>query len=236
MSAASQTKIFGMRLGVNPKIVVGGLIVLAGILFWYNSSSDDGPGAPPATSARREAVSAPEPPPAARPVNNIPRHVNQSSSNDRGVLRLRPIDGTRGDVDPTLRLDLLSRLRAVSQEPATRSLFEVGAIPQAGPNVAAIKGPTIIPKPLPAVTAPPPAPVTPAANVPLKYYGFVRPVDNSRTNEGLFLDGDNVLVLSEGQTVKQRYLVVEITPLNARVEDTQIKLGQTLPVTPVANP
>jgi hypothetical protein len=52
----------------------------------------------------------------------------------------------------------------------------------------------------------------------------------------LFLDGDNVLVVAEGQVVKQRFLIVELTPTTARIEDTQMKQGQTLPVTPVANP
>ena len=42
MSAASPTKIFGIRVGIDPKFLIGGLIVLAVILFWYNSRSDEG--------------------------------------------------------------------------------------------------------------------------------------------------------------------------------------------------
>jgi hypothetical protein len=70
----------------------------------------------------------------------------------------------------------------------------------------------------------------------LRYYGFVRPAEIGKTNAGLFLDGDNVLVASEGQVVKQRFLIVELTPTSARLEDTQLRQGQLIPVVPVANP
>jgi len=45
-----------------------------------------------------------------------------------GVLRIRPVDATRGDIDPTLRLDLLERLQKVPQAKVTRSLFELQAV------------------------------------------------------------------------------------------------------------
>ena len=94
--------------------------------------------------------------------------------------------------------------------------------------------PKPLPGPTPGAAAGTPAP--PPVNIPLRYYGFVRPAEVGRTNTGLFLDGDNVLVVAEGQVVKQRFLIVELTPTTARIEDTQMKQGQTLPVTPVANP
>jgi hypothetical protein len=161
--------------------------------------------------------------------------VNQLA-NDRGTLRLRPVDATRGDIDPTLHLDLLSRLQSVQSAPSSRSLFEIGAAPVAA--AAPLKGPVIMPKPLPppAAAAAPASVAPPPLNIPLRYYGFVRPAEVGRTNSGLFLDGDNVLVVSEGQVVKQKYLIVELTPTTARIEDIQAKRGQTLPVVPVANP
>lgn len=237
MSSSSKAKIFGMKVGLDPKILVGGLIATAAVLFWYNSRSDDIPSAPvrPSSAARTDARSF-TPAPASAPktrISNARRSTNQSA-NDRGTLRLRPVDATRGDIDPTLHLDLLSRLQAVERSPSTRSLFEIGAI--ASPSSATpIKGPVILPKPLP-----PPAPVAaatkPALNIPFRYYGFVRPAEAGKTNSGLFLDGDNVLVASEGQVVKQRFLIVELTPTGARIEDVQLRQGQTLAVTPVANP
>ena len=83
------------------------------------------------------------------------------------------------------------------------------------------------------------------AAIPLKYYGFEKPAQSVvnpnvastvGNNRGFFLDGDNVLVASEGEVLKQRYLVVELTPNSARLEDTQMKQGQTLPVVVAAMP
>jgi hypothetical protein len=240
--SASTTRVFGMKVGIDPKILVGGLIVVAGFLFWYNSRSDDVPSSPArsSVSARTDAPPGVVPAPAAPAPKARGSNARRSTSqlaNDRGTLRLRPVDATRGDIDPTLHLDLLSRLRAVEQSPSTRSLFEIQATPLAS-TAPPIKGPVIMPKPLPgpapsvagASSGPPPL------NIPLRYYGFVRPAEIGKTNSGLFLDGDNVLVASEGQVVKQRFLIVELTPTSARLEDTQLRQGQLIPVEPVANP
>jgi hypothetical protein len=92
-----------------------------------------------------------------------------------------------------------------------------------------------MPKP---VTAPTPtvaaAPAEPPFSIPLKFYGFVRPKNKTGNNQGFFLDGDNVLVASEGELLKQRFLVVELTPSGAKLEDIQLKKGATLPLVPEA--
>jgi hypothetical protein len=51
---------------------------------------------------------------------------------------------------------------------------------------------------------------------------------------GFFMEGDNILVAIEGQLIQQRYLVVQLTPKTAKLEDTQLKLGQTLQLVPEA--
>jgi hypothetical protein len=53
-------------------------------------------------------------------------------------------------------------------------------------------------------------------------------------NRGFFMEGDNVLVAAEGDVLERRYLIVALTPNTAKVEDTQLKQGQDLPVTPEA--
>jgi len=230
MSAATQTKIFGMRIGVDPKLLVGGLIVVAALLFWYNSRGDDtGSSGVPQTRVENAPSSAPT----ARPRTASRRG---KAANDRGVLRLRPVDATRGDLDPTLRLDLWDRLKAAGPEAGGRNLFELGRSPQTAANAAPIKGPIINPGPIAPPTNVPVVNAAPTLNIPLKYYGFMRPVEQGETNRGMFLDGDNVLIASEGDVVKQRYMVVEINPNSARLEDTQIKQGQVLPVVPAALP
>ncbi len=236
MSTATGTRIFGIKVTLDPKIIIGGLVVLAGILFWYNSGSDD-PATPAARPFNPDTV-ATAPVSSARPT--IVQRRAGAPVNDHGTLRLRPIDGTKGDVDPTLRLDLLRRLSTVQPAPATRSLFEVGsAAPTAtaAANLPPIKAPVI--KPTTPILGPGSVgyagSVNTAINIPLKYYGFVKPSTPQATNSGLFLEGENVLVAKEGERVKG-YLVVELTPNSARLEDTNLKQGQTLPVVPVAAP
>jgi len=226
VSAAAQTKIFGLRIGVNPKILVGALVVLAAILFWYNSRSDDEENAP-STAASRESTATES---AVHTRAHLP--IRRAASDERsGTLRLRPIDATRGDIDPTLRLDLLMRLQFAKPVEGGRDLFDLGPPPLTPQQVALLKNaPKIMPKPLPPSAAVNTGP--PPLNIPLKYYGFVK----GEPNRGLFLDGDNVLVGAEGEILKQHYLIVELRDNSARLEDVQRKEGQTLPVVPVALP
>ncbi len=235
MSAASQTRIFGMNVAIDPKILVGGLIALAALLFWYNSRSEPGgAGAPTAVSPVRQDAPLPVATVAARARVNSSRR--QRATADRGTLRLRPVDATRGDIDPTIRLDLLAKVRSVAEPVGARNLFEIGAAPAAA-ALPKITGPIITPKPLPVPAASAHSTVIPMqVNIPLKYYGYVHSPDKNQSNRGLFLDGDNVLVATEGEFVKGRYLVVELTPNSAKMEDTQVKMGQVLPVVPVALP
>lgn len=118
----------------------------------------------------------------------------------------------------------------------------------AGVTVVPLHPPIIQPRPRPGVGMPG-GPGMPANDqmvaIPLKYYGYVKPSQTQpvpkqpntvSNNRGFFLDGDNVLVASEGEVLKQRYLVVELTPNSARLEDTQLRQGQTLPVVAAAMP
>ena len=235
MSAGAQTKIFGIRVGVDPKWIVVGLIAAAALLFWMNSKSNDQTSGPIASAARTTAV---PPSDGAVPLRNRARLARRTvqPANERGVLRLKPVDATDGRIDPTLRLDLLSRLQSVQPMTPGRSLFEVGPSQQ---DVAAQKLAANAPKiPIrtPAVPqpAPPPVPVRPQVNIPLKFYGFVKPESKGETNRGLFLENDNILVAQEGDVLDRKYLVVELTPNTARLEDVQLKQGQTLTVVPEA--
>lgn len=226
MSAAARTKIFGMRIGVDPKILVGGLVAIAALLFWLSSRTSDDSAAP--TPGVHTAT------PQVAPVHPRVAPRRTASTTERtGSLRLRPIDATRGDIDPTLRLEMLLRLQFIKPLDGGRNLFESGAAASAA--ALAAHAPIVMPKP------PPPAAIMnantpPVVNIPLKYYGFVRAGDPRGNNRGLFLDGDNVLVASEGDLLKQRYLIVELRDATARLEDVQLKQGQTLPVIPVALP
>jgi hypothetical protein len=229
MSAASQARIFGMKVGVDPKFLVLGLVAVAGLLFWFNSRADD--TRPTGQTAIRGSESAN----VAGPTANTGRNVkDRRVRGDRGSLKLKTVAPGTGEVDPLLRLDLLEKLARVEPAPQTRNLFEVG--PAAAQQAAALPVRTITPKPVlppqPVVT--PAMQLTPQINIPLKYYGFARPSFPGDANRGFFMDGDDIMVAAEGQTLRGQYRVVQLTPGNAVVEDTQAKLSQTLNVTPEA--
>lgn len=229
MSAAAGTKIFGIRLGLDPKLLVIALVVVAGLLFWYNSRSDEeGPTRPAVTQQAAE--------PAGVPVSRAhpARARRAAQATERNTLRVRPIDASRGDVDPTLRLSLLSRLQSVPLPAQQRNIFEAGQDAAAQQAAAlAAKAPKIMPTAVPP-SVPVQNPGPPPLNIPLKYYGFAKSASNADPNSGFFLDGDNVLVATEGELLEKKYLVVELTANMAKLEDTEVKQGQTLQVVPEA--
>ena len=232
MSAMAQTKVFGMKLGVDPKILIGALVVVAGLVFWYNSRSDE--ETPGGTAARTQAGEQPSMQPARPRTRNARR--NQTKTANRGELQIKEVDATDGRIDPTLRLDMLARLQEVAPAHPGRSLFEVGSTEQAKAEMAQLHGPKIptdIRRPMPQpITSMVPA--TPVLNIPLRFYGFVNPASKAEANRGLFMDGDNILVAVEGQMLEGKYLVVEMNQTSARLEDVQLRQGQTLPVVPEA--
>jgi hypothetical protein len=222
------TRIFGIRVGLDPKILVGGLIALAALMFWFNSRGDDEQHT--TTSVPKAPVGIMPQAPANTRTGRLGAQRRSSVQKNAGELRIRPVDPSRGDVDPTLRLSLLERLRSLKPALSSRNLFEGTAaalppVPKAAP---------MIPKPLPVISAAvPSASMTiPALSIPLKYYGFVKPASNSEGNRGFFLNGENILVATEGDVLEGRYLIVALTPNHARVEDMQMKQGQDVPVTP----
>lgn len=48
------------------------------------------------------------------------------------------------------------------------------------------------------------------------------------------MDGENILMATEGDVLKSRFLVVALSPNTARVEDIQMKQGQDLQLIPEA--
>jgi hypothetical protein len=222
------TTIFGIRLNVDPKILVGGLIAFAALLYWYNSRGDEERGT---SSGVQRALGN------AAPATMRGRAATRlRAQNERGTLRLRPVEGGRGDIDPTLRLDLLDKVRAVAAVTGSRNLFESG--PVTAQNLPAI--PKMAPM-MPKAMAPGPSAMTPtnlnlAVHIPFKYYGFAKPTLKDDANRGFFMEGDNIFVAAEGDVLDRRYLIVALTPNTAKVEDTQLKQGQNLTVTPEAPP
>jgi len=243
-----------MKIGTEDRKKVGFLALLAlvaGYLVYTNvflgpGGTPDRGGAPPAPqeSARAGPGGTPERDTArteAPGPKGTPPGSNRSASSARNeefhpVLHSkRPED--RIDpmtIDPILRLDLLAKVQGVELAGGSRNLFQFSTPPL---KVEAPKGPEpkVVPKPGSPVAQAGADPAKPAGPPPpppinLKYYGFSTARNNGRKT-AFFLDGDEISVAAEGDTVKKHYRVVRIGVNSVLMEDTESKRQQSLPLT-----
>ncbi len=221
-----------MTLGAEPKKVAAlGVVIVIGLIVYYmNSTGDSAPAAPPRTVVTNPANALP-------PVvaSSSPRRQNRAANGE-----FRPIvPGSRpddhidpGSIDPELKLDLLAKVQAIPPIEGGRNLFQFGSAP--APDKPLPPVPTNVPKI--AINQPTPKPVTnvlsstpagppPAPPITFKYYGYRA----SKAGKLAFLlDGDDIILAAENQTVKQRYRIVRIATTSIDIEDTQFKSTQTL--------
>jgi hypothetical protein len=141
-------------------------------------------------------------------------------------------------IDPTMRWDLLTKVQAVESAGGARNLFAFGAPPPPKP-VEMPKGPETHvalgqkgkgPAGGPGGTggrsgSPEELPL----QINLKYYGVVAPTHGGKKT-ACFLDGDEILLATEGDTLKRRYRVVRIGNTSVLMEDTESKREQSLPL------
>jgi len=232
-----------MTLGTKDKKKVYALVVLGGVMVWaVYTNLLSGPDLPPSSSTTGERTATRNPiipvvgtgpvsPTATR------SRIRTGDSGFHPVLHKKgdeknPIDP--GTIDPTLRRDRLEAVQAVDLEGGSRNLFQFGAPP--APKAEAPKGeetkvfPFVGPRqpaPPPAPTAPPPPP--PPRPIPLKFYAFwVAREDGRRT--ACFMDGEEIVMAGEGETLKRRYRVIRINPTSVVMEDLEVKQQQTLPL------
>lgn len=223
------------KLGAEPTklAVLGVLLAVAG--YFYFSNSDSGstvsatPGSASSSPAAMQRVTA-------RPANRVRTADGNPNGAPKEFRPAMPKSVDPSGVDPTLRLDELAALRRVDVEDATRSLFEILSAPPAA--VAALKEPSLIkpaaifvgPKQPPPPPGPPPDPKAPP--IPLKFYGFVNQTKSGTDKRAFFLDGDDIVIATEGDMIKKRYKIIRIGINSATVEDTQFKSNnqQTLPL------
>jgi hypothetical protein len=226
------------KVGADPKkiAILGVLVVAAVVLYLYNRNPGSGPASTPAPTRARSAASAPSVPAAQRIGERSSfRRVQDEAGGTREFrpsFRPKDIDTTK--IDPTLRLDLLAKLKKVDVDAGTRSLFEISAAPP--PTEIAVKEPAKIAishfvgpvwqKP----PAPPPEPKAPP--IPLKFYGFINKNKADGDRRAFFLDGEDIVIAGEGDMIKKRYKILRIGVNSAVVEDTEFKSNnqQTLPL------
>jgi hypothetical protein len=244
-----------MNLGTGDKKkvwILCALGVAAAYFFYTNVIAGPDSGQAPAPRAARETAEEPLYPPAAGTSAGVPAGIPANygaparagapaTSRGRGdefhpVLHSRRAED-RVDpmtIDPTLRLDLLAKLQNEEATGGSRNLFQFGQTPP--PKAELPKGPepkvvptTFIGPRQPGVQnesareapAPPPPPIT------FKYYGYSTARANGKKT-AFFLDGDEILVAGEGDTVKRRYRVVRIGVSSVTMEDVESKRQQPL--------
>lgn len=224
-----------MKLGVENKkaaYFLAALFVVLGYEFYSNVLA--GPSSSDASTVARVAAPAPgdDSADAAQTARaQIAAHARDEflpSVHKRGS---KPPDPNT--VDPTIHTELLAKLNEVPPAGSGRDLFSFGKpAPVLDPNEPIVKPKGWIPVG-PRVTPPPhqpgPPPVTPPPPIPLKYYGIVTTLVNGKKT-AFFMDGDEILLETEGVTFKGRYRLVRIGVNNAVVEDIQYKHEQTLPL------
>jgi hypothetical protein len=228
-----------MKVGAEPKklAILGALVLVGGYAFYSNVLSQPGPPAEQESAAPRPGATATPPAgspvPAAAPAARRASTRVQSGEFRPSLRPRRPEDRLDPmSIDPTLRLDLLAKVQEVELDGGARNLFQFSAPP-------AIKTPEpkIIPK-LPGESAnadeePPPEAgppkPPPPPSITLKYYGY-SVVRGENRKKAFFLDGDEILVAAEGETLKRRYRVVRIGLTSVVMEDTESKDQQTLPL------
>lgn len=247
-----------MELGAEPRkaAILAGLLVVAAYLMYTNIFSGGGYEAPPRTSVPAPAPSRPNPVAAVRqpeaeaaitasagPARNA--RSSSSAAEFRPSLKpKRPED--RPDlsrVDPALRLDVLAKLQQVTLDGQGRSLFDFGvAPPPKAPEPKIIpgkgKGKGAEPPKLPEVqeteVKPVDPPKPPPPPIPLKFYGYIAGRAGAE-RRAFFLQGEDIFVAGEGETIKSRFKVLKIGINAATVEDVQYKNQQSLPLEQVPN-
>lgn len=234
-----------MKFGGDQKqlIALGVLgVVLAGVVYTnYFTGPEELTSAPVAKSAAPAVKSS---------LATVAPAAKKKSNLDRRAQEFRPRIGTvraedRPDpmtVDPTLRLELLARMERLQISGGMRSLFDFSNMPSGPmkpePKIIPVKA-RPAPKPfIGPMPAPPPAPVIvppkpQAPPIPLKFYGFSTS-GRGGNRRAFFLDGEEILVAGEGETVKKRYKVIRIGLTTVTMEDTQFSQQQTLPIVPEA--
>ena len=138
-----------------------------------------------------------------------------------------------GQIDPTLRLDLLNNSRAVSYTGSRRNIFVMGAAASKGKGSEAPAGKSTAPAG--AVTAavappqPPPPPAAPPVVIPLKFYGVAERSGTARTR-ALLTNGDTILIAQAGQTVAQHFKILRIGLTKLELEDIRDHSTHDIPL------
>jgi hypothetical protein len=224
-----------MKLGAERNkvilLIVLSVIAAVTIFLQYFSGPSVVSSAPPVAVTKTAAPRVVQRPAArARPVNTAGQRFRPSFSGSSD----EPLDPMK--VDPTLRTDLLAKVRAVEFGGVERNLFQFTArkLPDAPKPEQVAKAQELLHKADPLAVSVKRESLTPskpkAPPIKWKFYGFANQPDDAR-KRAFLLDTDGaVFVATEGDVFSQRYKIVRIGVNSIVIEDLQFKDQQTLPL------
>ena len=209
-----------MELGANKRslIQLGAVLAVLATVVYVQFLS--GPGGQPAPATQRPAASA------GRTANEL-LNADPRGQNEPDFA-----------ADATLRQDLLERVRAIETPVVDRDIFNFGR-----PQPREIAGPTreearlaqakleaaareAVPRPARPASRPAPKTVRPPD---WKYYGLATSA-RSEARRAFLLDGDEILLASEGSLLRDRYRITEIGRQALALEDTQENQKFSIPL------
>lgn len=241
-----------MKLGLEDKKKVGalsGLMLLAILSYVYFNVLPDSGSSTSTTSSAAGGAAAKQPraevtgvnTPAAQSTQPRPLITNRPKTDEfHPVLRARNRQAEQAPdpttIDPTIHIEMLAKVQDAKMEGGQRNLFQFGAAPPPElkgdePKVKPVQVARVFDYPRPYTPPPPPEkkPDPPPTPPSFKYYGLAtKKIDNKRT--AFFLDGEEIILATEGMTVKSRWKVIRINAENVMLEDSQNKKQQTLAI------
>ena len=139
--------------------------------------------------------------------------------------------------DPSLATERLAAVRGVEFDGVERNIFSFGerkkvvAPPPASTiSEAQRRQQEFAAQAQQAKPAPPPEPSNKAPRLTWKYYGYASPTGDG-ARRAFLLDGEDVLIGSEGDVFRNRYKIVRVGLTSVVIEDMQFNEEQSLAIT-----
>ena len=168
-------------------------------------------GSLPDASRQREGVLRPSSPRAAQSEKEAGRRGRAMDQQELAAL------------DPTLRLDLLEKVREGKYGGGARNIFQFYTPPPPKPVANPLLPSSSIKPSSPSSSAPPPV------TIPLKFYGVAsRP--GSPEKKAFLTEGDDIYVGQEGEVIDKNYKITRIGVNSIEIEDIQTKQKQQIPL------
>ncbi len=229
-----------MELGANRKSLVqlgAALAVLAAVVYFQFLRD---PGSPVQQRLPETRPTAPAESATGEPAPRQVSAIRRTGGRFRPRLGRPKADEAPDPMtaDASLRTELLDRVRGIEEPSIERDIFNFGR-----PRRPEVKPPTpdetaraqarleaALKKPKPAPPRPAPRKAPPRAKPPdWKYYGLAS-LPGQDTRRAFLLDGEEILVASEGALIQERYRIGQIGLETLVLEDVRAQQEFTIPL------